>query len=269
MSAGQVDKVVVSEGVMTACWTHAFVTEKEEMMGLLVGSVNEEERVLTIRAMKLIRRLTKEKDRCEIDPQDLVAASEYAESLPGKLKVQGWYHSHPHITVQPSHVDLATQQNYQNMDKNFVGLIFSVFDVDFKRIEKFECQNYEVIAFQTRGGECHYLDLEVRPLDRDMEAVAGLAGLPALPALLAGEEREDWQKHQASDSCSNPVITFHNSAALTTNLMKQHCLVAGPLLEAARAKAAILRERIAQMNEVKAQLQSCLDDFDNVRKNLK
>ena len=32
MSADQVDKVVVSEGVMTACWTHAFVTEKEEMM---------------------------------------------------------------------------------------------------------------------------------------------------------------------------------------------------------------------------------------------
>ena len=32
MSVGQVDKVVVSEGVMTACWTHAFVTEKEEMM---------------------------------------------------------------------------------------------------------------------------------------------------------------------------------------------------------------------------------------------
>ena len=54
-----------------------------------MGSVDEEERVLTIRAMKLIRRLTKEKDRCEIDPQDLVAASEYAESLPGKLKVQG------------------------------------------------------------------------------------------------------------------------------------------------------------------------------------
>ena len=63
--------------------------------------------------------------------------------------------------MQPSHVDLATQQNYQNMDKNFVGLIFSVFDVDFKRMEKFECQNYEAIAFQTRSGECHYLDLEV------------------------------------------------------------------------------------------------------------
>ena len=51
--------------------------------------------------------------------------------------------------------------------------------------------------------------------------------------------------------------------------MKQHCLVAGPLLEATRARAAILRERIAQMNEVKAQLQSCLDEFNNGRKNLK
>ena len=34
---------------------------------------------------------------------------------------------------------------------------------------------------------------QVRVLNSDMEAVAGLA---RLPALLAGEEREDWQKHQ-------------------------------------------------------------------------
>ncbi|VDM05900.1 unnamed protein product [Schistocephalus solidus] len=38
----------------------------------------------------------------------------------------GWYHSHPHITPFPSHVDLRTQCNFQRMDRNFIGLIFSV-----------------------------------------------------------------------------------------------------------------------------------------------
>lgn len=89
------------------------------------------------------------------------AAAE-AERLTVELKrpmrVLGWYHSHPHITVCPSHVgmyqnyffskylsninsiqknscyihyfyfvDVRTQATYQTMDHSFVGLIFSVF----------------------------------------------------------------------------------------------------------------------------------------------
>ena len=38
------------------------------------------------------------------------------------------YHSHPHITVLPSHVDVRTQAMYQSMDEGFIGLIFSVFN---------------------------------------------------------------------------------------------------------------------------------------------
>ena len=36
----------------------------------------------------------------EIDPNDLVVASQRAEVL--GLRVMGWYHSHPHITVKHS-----------------------------------------------------------------------------------------------------------------------------------------------------------------------
>lgn len=58
-------------------------------------------------------------------------------------RVIGWYHSHPHITVLPSHVDVRTQHHWQQMvtpravcadvvltlkqDPNFVGLIFACF----------------------------------------------------------------------------------------------------------------------------------------------
>ncbi|XWS11833.1 hypothetical protein CRYUN_Cryun37aG0035000 [Craigia yunnanensis] len=45
-------------------------------------------------------------------------------------RVIGWYHSHPHITVLPSHVDVRTQATYQLLDSGFIGLIFSCFSED-------------------------------------------------------------------------------------------------------------------------------------------
>ena len=56
--------VVVSPDVLSACWSHALITEKEEIMGLLVGKMVEN--TLVISAMKVIRRLTKQRDRVEI-----------------------------------------------------------------------------------------------------------------------------------------------------------------------------------------------------------
>ena len=51
----------------------------QEIMGLLVGSV-EGSRV-TFRTLKVLKRLTKEKDRVEIDNDQLIAASDFAASL--------------------------------------------------------------------------------------------------------------------------------------------------------------------------------------------
>lgn len=42
----------------------------------------------------------------------------------------GWYHSHPHITIHPSHVDVRTQFMYQYLDKGFFGIILSCFSSD-------------------------------------------------------------------------------------------------------------------------------------------
>merc|ERR1711909_247827 len=93
---------------------------------------------LIISAMKVVRRLTKQKDRVKIENSDILAGAEFAESLHGSLSVSGWYHSHPHITVPPSHFDLATQASYQTMNKNFVGLIFSVFNYDHNTHKKWQ-----------------------------------------------------------------------------------------------------------------------------------
>lgn len=127
--------VRVSDAVYQACIAHALTTEREEVLGLLLGSVAEGVAdTIDIYASLTLRRNDKRPDRCEIPPEQLVEAAEYAENLSNTIgrqtRVLGWYHSHPHITVLPSHVDLATQLDYQQMCPEFVGLIFAVFNKD-------------------------------------------------------------------------------------------------------------------------------------------
>ena len=100
----------------------------------------------------------------------MIKTTEFAEDLSKKLQkpnlcVVGWYHSHPNITVWPSHVDLRTQFNYQRLESLFIGLIFSVFNVE--KVKK--SHQYEVIAFQAQEDENKrnlkqlLIDLEVVP----------------------------------------------------------------------------------------------------------
>ncbi|XVE83521.1 hypothetical protein DITRI_Ditri16bG0094200 [Diplodiscus trichospermus] len=63
-------------------------------------------------------------------------------------RVIGWYHSHPHITVLPSHVDVRTQAMYQLLDSGFIGLIFSCFSEDTNKVGRIQ-----VIAFQSSDGK--------------------------------------------------------------------------------------------------------------------
>lgn len=64
-----------------------------------------------ISACVILHRSDKQPDRVEISPEQLCTASTVADQLTHKLKrpmrVLGWYHSHPHITVWPSHVGMS------------------------------------------------------------------------------------------------------------------------------------------------------------------
>ena len=242
--------VVVSPDVMSACWSHALITEKEEIMGLLVGKMVEN--TLVISAMKVIRRLTKQRDRVEIDNRDLIAGAEFAESLPGSLSVFGWYHSHPHNTVHPSHVDLATRASYQTMNKNFVGLIFSVFNYD----PKTGIDTREVTAFQAGKGKgvnnvCINIPLRV-VASGDDKGKSVLEALASIPAMLMKEEMDEYNDAM---KISNGVMNrVHNQACLQTNLAKQNSLVTGPILDSIRAKEKTLQNDIRQLQNEKANL---------------
>ncbi|KAL6449054.1 hypothetical protein ACFW04_000636 [Cataglyphis niger] len=129
MDDSRLQKVELQTDVYMVCLQHALSTENFEVMGLLIG--NFACGIAKISAVIILRRLDKKKDRVEISSEQLLKAAAEAERLTVELnrpmRVLGWYHSHPHITVCPSHVDVRTQATYQTMDRSFVGLIFSVF----------------------------------------------------------------------------------------------------------------------------------------------
>ncbi|CAM8986785.1 unnamed protein product [Rhodiola kirilowii] len=92
-------------------------------------------------------------------------------------RVIGWYHSHPHITVFPSHVDVRTQAMYQLLDSGFIGLIFSCFSEDVTKVGRIQ-----VIAFQSSDGKQHHMPtpIPLTPTSRssiiDLESSSGLWG---------------------------------------------------------------------------------------------
>ncbi|KAL1551300.1 lys-63-specific deubiquitinase BRCC36-like [Salvia divinorum] len=147
--------VKMSEDVWLTCLTHALSTETEEIMGLLLGDIQSSKNgnvTALIWGALPQPRSDRQKDRVETNPEQLTAASVHAERMTMETgtttRVIGWYHSHPHITVLPSHVDVRTQAMYQLLDSGFIGLIFSCFSEDAQKVGRIQ-----VIAFQSMDGK--------------------------------------------------------------------------------------------------------------------
>ncbi|XP_016514337.1 uncharacterized protein LOC107831121 [Nicotiana tabacum] len=147
--------VKMTEEVWLTCLSHALSTETEEIMGLLLGDTQHSKDgsvTALIWAALPQPRCDRRKDRVETNPEQLTAASAKAERMTlatGRTtRVIGWYHSHPHITVLPSHVDVRTQAMYQLLDAGFIGLIFSCFSEDAQKVGRIQ-----VIAFQSMDGK--------------------------------------------------------------------------------------------------------------------
>lgn len=146
--------VRVTQEVWLTCVTHALSTETEEIMGLLLGDIQYTSKGAAIASVWCAApqtRLDRRKDRVETNPEQLAAATAQADRMTAATgqttRVIGWYHSHPHITVMPSHVDVRTQAMYQMLDPGFVGLIFSCFSQDSSQVGRIQA-----IAFQSQDG---------------------------------------------------------------------------------------------------------------------
>lgn len=125
--------VLITREAVAVCVAHSTTTEREEVMGLLLGDwypSTTHSCVFVYDACPQTRS-DRRPDRVEASPTDIAAASEDAERVTKRVRrrtrVVGWYHSHPHITDLPSHVDVGTQGQYQALDAGFVGIIVSCF----------------------------------------------------------------------------------------------------------------------------------------------
>ncbi|KAG8233212.1 hypothetical protein J437_LFUL013266 [Ladona fulva] len=211
--------VCMSADVYVVCLQHALSTEKEEVMGLLIGEIDMNAKA-KISAVVMLRRSDKSKDRVEISPEQLtdatIRAEELARVMGQPMRVLGWYHSHPHITVWPSHVDVQTQAMYQMMDQGFVGVIFSVFSED--RLTK---------------------------------------SMVELPEILVQEEDEAYQATLRLPNL-NQLAQLHNSAVYTKSLCHIAEVVEGPLLNALEQRHASNLKRCEELMQESQQLAQTL-----------
>ncbi|XP_034951708.1 lys-63-specific deubiquitinase BRCC36-like [Chelonus insularis] len=221
---GPLKKVELQADVYMTCFQHALSTENFEVMGLLIG--NLEDGIARISAVIILRRLDKKKDRVEISSEQLLKAAAEAERLAAELKrpmrVLGWYHSHPHITVFPSHVDVRTQDAYQMMDPGFVGLIFSV----FSECKETKGQESVLICFQSRNGDVIEIPLEIVRTDKIAETC--LSTMKELPRILIQEEEEVAEPCQNN---SNIFAYIHNHAVRTRALVHIGDIIVKPLIK--------------------------------------
>lgn len=238
--------VNLSSDVYFVCVSHALSTEREEIVGLLVGEVDEQ-RVAHVLAVVILRRSDKRKDRVEISPEQLSNASTEAERLSCMLKrpirIIGWYHSHPKLTVWPSPIDVNTQDSYQLMDDGFIGMIFSVFNEDPSK----KGGRVQMTCFQSQTviEDCNIekkrLDVPVHLVPASHISNVCMKALIKLPRFLCQEEQ---LAYQITNTLTLDFLTrVHNSSVYLRSMGQIAEVVCGPLIK-------MLEERIIN-NEIK------------------
>ncbi|XP_076674126.1 lys-63-specific deubiquitinase BRCC36 [Andrena cerasifolii] len=249
MATVPLEKVELQTDVYMVCLQHALSTESFEVMGLLIGDTVHG--VANIVAVIILRRLDKKKDRVEISSEQLCKAVVETDRLTAELKhpvrVLGWYHSHPHITVCPSHIDVRTQATYQTMDSGFVGLIFSVFSESKESKE----QEISLTCFQSHKGEATEIPLEIvhAPVISD----SCLKTMTTVPKILLQEEEE------MAETCKDHqdiLVSIHNNAVRTRTLVHITDIITKPLVLTFEKRIALNKLRAAYLRRQLQELRS-------------
>nr|BAE29117.1 unnamed protein product [Mus musculus] len=283
-----VQAVHLESDAFLVCLNHALSTEKEEVMGLCIGELNDDIRsdskftytgtemrtvqekmdtirIVHIHSVIILRRSDKRKDRVEISPEQLSAASTEAErlsELTGRpMRVVGWYHSHPHITVWPSHVDVRTQAMYQMMDQGFVGLIFSCF------IEDKNTKTGRVLytCFQSiqaqKSSEYERIEIPIHIVPHITIGEVCLESAVELPKILCQEEQDAYRRIHSLTHLDS-VTKIHNGSVFTKNLCSQMSAVSGPLLQWLEDRLEQNQQHLQELQQEKEELMEELSSLE-------
>jgi len=218
--------------------THAFTNEKEEIAGLIVGEMTDDH--IQIYTVIPLMRENQQSDRVEVSEEQLVEGMDKCDEISKKLnetiRIIGWYHSHPHITVFPSHIDLNTQRNFQSMDSNFFGLILSVFVEESDK----KSQSIRFIAFRSSPkAEPQYPAVKIQPMTgpnvhRELFSVNSESWLAVSQCankeiLLSLKEKcssskdglaKTWKFIQISENLDNPMILCAKYMSVGLNALR-------------------------------------------------
>lgn len=253
-------RVNLAADVYMVCLSHALSTEKEEVMGLLIGEIDES-KVAHVSAVILLRRSDKRKDRVEISPEQLSDASTQAETLAINLRrpmrVLGWYHSHPHITVWPSHVDVQTQAMYQMMDEGFIGLIFSVFSEDAtSKLNQVQVTCFQSVSQAANGEAPRYVRTEIPLHIVPSTHISNtcLDALVRLPEILCQEEHDMYSLTKQVPGL-DLLTHMHNGSVFVKALCNIAESVSGPLLQSLENRLRQNQDKIERMRLEKEELQ--------------
>ncbi|KAG0487519.1 hypothetical protein HPP92_009614 [Vanilla planifolia] len=126
-----------------------------------------------------------------------------SQTIGRTTRVIGWYHSHPHITVLPSHVDVRTQAMYQMLDRGFIGLIFSCFNEDAQKVGRIQ-----VIAFQSADSK-------------------KICGSPARDNAINVESSSSWGSFENSRSATESAVSEANDQDTGDSRMTKAAKIGG------------------------------------------
>nr|ACO95360.1 BRCA1/BRCA2-containing complex, subunit 3 isoform 1 (predicted) [Dasypus novemcinctus] len=280
-----VQAVHLESDAFLVCLNHALSTEKEEVMGLCIGEVSRSDskfaytgtemravaekvdtvKIVHIHSVIILRRSDKRKDRVEISPEQLSAAStethRLAELTGRPMRVVGWYHSHPHITVWPSHVDVRTQAMYQMMDQGFVGLIFSCF------IEDKNTKTGRVLytCFQSiqaqKSSEYERIEIPIHIVPHVTIGKVCLESAVELPKILCQEEQDAYRRIHSLTHLDS-VTKIHNGSVFTKNLCSQMSAVSGPLLQWLEDRLEQNQQHLQELQQEKEELMQELSSLE-------
>ncbi|KAJ3240430.1 BRCA1 BRCA2-containing complex, subunit 3 [Chytriomyces hyalinus] len=208
--------VIITADVYLALSTYALATEKEETLAMLMGTTDLATSNVVVSQCLFCQRKDKRRDRVEISSEQLSQAISHADAT--KTAVVGWAHSHPHITVLPSHVDLRCQRDQQMLSEAFVGVIISVFN-DFKGI-----QRVQVIAFRTikDGGDLVRVEVPVFIQPGGGIQPDALRQLMRIPEIFLQEEKEFFSKACAAQITDNKTVVIGKDQDYSDQIVMSH-----------------------------------------------
>ncbi|XP_013186633.1 lys-63-specific deubiquitinase BRCC36-like isoform X3 [Amyelois transitella] len=241
------EKVVLSTDVALVCVQHALSTEKEEIMGLLIGEVHNNGSLVSIVSSVILRRLDKKPDRVEISEEQLVQATLRAEELAAEVD-------------RPLRVvDLATQSMYQRMDSSFVGIIFAVFLTE----QTTKAPSVQITCFQSINGSNQTrreIDMEITN-SSDSLLINNFQILTQLPAILKEEEDEAYNNEVGQSDEQDDIINKQHNAAVRT-IAIGHIVekMSRPMLEGLVARNALNNVRVKALKKHHQELMSRLEN---------